>query len=81
MPGGVARPESGHAPGKQVVSGVVDLAGALSGLDQPRSPLTVATLAHQPVSPEGAEVVLIEPAATVNTGDSPGERTAPRRLA
>jgi mannose-6-phosphate isomerase-like protein (cupin superfamily) len=35
---------------------------------------------HQPVSAAGAEVLLIEPSDTVNTGDSPGERTAPRRL-
>ena len=31
---------------------------------------------HQPVSPEGAEVVLIEPSATVNTGTRPA--TSPR---
>lgn len=36
---------------------------------------------HQPVSPDGAELLLVEPSATVNTGDSPGELTAPRRLA
>ena len=35
---------------------------------------------HQPVSDEGAEVLLIEPSATVNTGDSPGELTAERRV-
>jgi mannose-6-phosphate isomerase-like protein (cupin superfamily) len=35
---------------------------------------------HQPVSPEGAEVVLIEPSATVNTGDTPSEHTAERRV-
>ena len=35
---------------------------------------------HQPVSPEGAEVLLIEPSATVNTGESPGELTAERRV-
>jgi mannose-6-phosphate isomerase-like protein (cupin superfamily) len=35
---------------------------------------------HQPVSPEGAEVLLLEPSATVNTGDTPGELTAERRL-
>ncbi|HEX5595266.1 MAG TPA: cupin domain-containing protein [Micromonosporaceae bacterium] len=35
---------------------------------------------HQPVSSEGAEVVLIEPSATVNTGDTPSELTAERRL-
>lgn len=34
---------------------------------------------HQPVSPEGAQVLLIEPSSTVNTGDSPGELTAARR--
>lgn len=35
---------------------------------------------HQPVSVEGAEVVLIEPRETVNTGDNPGELTAQRRV-
>lgn len=37
-------------------------------------------LHHQPVSADGADVVLIEPSATVNTGDSPGELTARRRV-
>lgn len=36
---------------------------------------------HQPVSHDGAEVLLIEPSETVNTGDNPGELTAERRLA
>ena len=35
---------------------------------------------HQPVSPDGAQILLIEPSETVNTGDSPGERTAERRV-
>jgi len=35
---------------------------------------------HQPVSAEGAEVLLLEPSATVNTGDTPSELTAPRRV-
>lgn len=35
---------------------------------------------HQPVSPEGAEVLLFEPSATVNTGDTPSELTADRRV-
>jgi mannose-6-phosphate isomerase-like protein (cupin superfamily) len=35
---------------------------------------------HQPVSPLGAEVVLIEPSTTVNTGDSPGALTVERRV-
>lgn len=35
---------------------------------------------HQPVSSEGAEIVLVEPSATVNTGDSPGALTAARRV-
>ncbi|MEJ7702449.1 MAG: cupin domain-containing protein [Geodermatophilaceae bacterium] len=35
---------------------------------------------HQPVSADGAEVVLIEPSTTVNTGDTPGSLTAARRL-
>ena len=34
---------------------------------------------HQPVSDEGAELLLVEPSETVNTGDSPGELTARRR--
>jgi mannose-6-phosphate isomerase-like protein (cupin superfamily) len=33
---------------------------------------------HQPVSPEGAEVLLVEPSGTVNTGDTPSELTADR---
>lgn len=35
---------------------------------------------HQPVSVEGADILLVEPSATVNTGDSPGPLTAQRRL-
>ena len=35
---------------------------------------------HQPVSTEGADIVLVEPSATVNTGDSPGRFTAERRV-
>jgi mannose-6-phosphate isomerase-like protein (cupin superfamily) len=35
---------------------------------------------HQPVSADGAEVVLVEPSATVNTGDNPGALTAERRV-
>ena len=35
---------------------------------------------HQPVSVGGAEVVLIEPSATVNTGDTPSELTARRHV-
>ena len=35
---------------------------------------------HQPVSVDGAEVLLISPTETPNTGDSPGELTAERRL-
>jgi mannose-6-phosphate isomerase-like protein (cupin superfamily)/predicted SnoaL-like aldol condensation-catalyzing enzyme len=35
---------------------------------------------HQPVSVDGAEVVLIEPSATVNTGDTPSHLTAERRV-
>ncbi len=37
-------------------------------------------VAHQPVSVDGAEVVLIEPTATVNTGDTPSALTAERRV-
>lgn len=35
---------------------------------------------HQPISPDGAEVLLVEPSATVNTGDAPSELTAQRRV-
>ena len=35
---------------------------------------------HQPVSPDVAEVLLIEPSTTVNTGDNPGELTAERHV-
>jgi mannose-6-phosphate isomerase-like protein (cupin superfamily) len=35
---------------------------------------------HQPVSINGAEVLLIEPSETVNTGDNPSGLTAPRRV-
>jgi mannose-6-phosphate isomerase-like protein (cupin superfamily) len=35
-------------------------------------------LHHQPVSVEGAEVLLFEPSTTVNTGDTPSELTAER---
>ena len=34
---------------------------------------------HQPVSSEGAHIVLIEPSETINTGDSPSALTARRR--
>ena len=35
---------------------------------------------HQPVSPDGATVLLLEPSATVNTGDTPSPLTAERRV-
>ena len=35
---------------------------------------------HHPVSVHGAEVLLVEPSSTVNTGDAPGELTADRRV-
>lgn len=35
---------------------------------------------HQPVSEDGATVLLLEPSETVNTGDTPGALTAPRRV-
>ncbi|CAN5144650.1 cupin domain-containing protein [soil metagenome] len=35
---------------------------------------------HQPVSVEGAEVLLVEPSTTVNTGDTPSELTTERRV-
>ena len=34
---------------------------------------------HQTFSAEGAEVVLVEPSETVNTGDTPSPLTAERR--
>ena len=36
---------------------------------------------HRPVSRDGAEVLLVEPSVTVNTGDSPSHLTARRREA
>ncbi len=35
---------------------------------------------HQPYSADGAEVVLIEPSTTQNTGDTPSSLTAERRV-
>ena len=35
---------------------------------------------HQPVSADGATVLLFEPSATVNTGDTPSHLTAERRV-
>jgi mannose-6-phosphate isomerase-like protein (cupin superfamily) len=35
---------------------------------------------HQPYSPDGAQVLLVEPSTTVNTGDNPGELTAERHV-
>ena len=35
---------------------------------------------HQPLSTDGADVVLIEPSETVNTGDTPSHLTAKRRV-
>lgn len=32
---------------------------------------------HKPFAAQECHILLIEPAGTVNTGDSPGERTAP----
>ena len=46
----------------------VDLAAVLAGVEEPWSP-------------EGVQVLLVEPSATVNTGDTPSELTAPRRAA
>ncbi len=37
-------------------------------------------VAHQPVSAYGAQVLLLEPSTTVNTGDNPGALTAQRRV-
>jgi mannose-6-phosphate isomerase-like protein (cupin superfamily) len=36
--------------------------------------------AHQPVAQTETAVLLVEPSATVNTGDTPSERTAERRV-
>jgi mannose-6-phosphate isomerase-like protein (cupin superfamily) len=38
-----------------------------------------AGVEHRPRSAEGAEILLIEPRGTVNTGDVGGELTAPER--
>jgi mannose-6-phosphate isomerase-like protein (cupin superfamily) len=38
-----------------------------------------AGVEHRPRSDEGAEILLIEPRGTVNTGDAGGELTAPER--
>ena len=35
---------------------------------------------HQPYSKDGADVLLIEPSTTVNTGDTPSPLTAERRV-
>jgi mannose-6-phosphate isomerase-like protein (cupin superfamily) len=35
---------------------------------------------HQPFSADGAEVLLVEPSETVNTGDTPSHLTAERRV-
>ncbi len=35
---------------------------------------------HQPYSADGAQVLLVEPSATVNTGDTPSELTGERRV-
>jgi mannose-6-phosphate isomerase-like protein (cupin superfamily) len=35
---------------------------------------------HQPYSAEGAEVLLVEPSATADTGDTPSALTADRRV-
>ena len=35
---------------------------------------------HQPWSADGAEVLLVEPSSTLNTGDTPSELTAERRV-
>jgi hypothetical protein len=45
----------------------VDLAAVLAGVEEPWSP-------------EGVQVLLVEPSATVNTGDTPGGLTAERRV-
>lgn len=37
-------------------------------------------VAHQPTSTHGAQILLMEPSATVNTGDTPSHLTAERRL-
>ena len=37
-------------------------------------------VSHQPISAQGAQVLLIEPSDTVNTGDTPSKLTAKRRL-
>jgi mannose-6-phosphate isomerase-like protein (cupin superfamily) len=36
---------------------------------------------HQPCAVSGTTILLFEPSATINTGDTPSSFTAPRRLA
>ena len=40
----------------------------------------MAACPHPSISPDGAEDLLVEPSATVNTGDTPGELAAERRV-
>ena len=35
---------------------------------------------HQPLSVDGAQVLLVEPSTTVNTGDTPSQHTAEHRV-
>lgn len=55
----------------------------MSAVDLERGQMYVVPkgVPHQPFSASGAEVLLIEPSATVNTGDTPSElTTTPIRL-
>ena len=51
-------------------------------LDEGQMIIVPRGVEHRPVAEEEAHVLLFEPAATVNTGDAPGERTVanPERL-
>ena len=53
----------------------------LAGPVAPTEPaVTVRGLVKRYWSADGAEVLLIEPSSTVNTGDTPSELTAERRV-
>jgi mannose-6-phosphate isomerase-like protein (cupin superfamily) len=55
--------------------------GSIS-LDEGELAVVPRGVEHLPVADEGAHVLLVEPASTVNTGDAGGERTVahPERL-
>src|SRR3954471_19741022 len=69
----------------------VDLSEALASISEPCETDEVVLwtgqlyvvakgVRHQPYSKDGADVLLIEPSTTVNTGDTPSLLTAERRV-